>query len=325
MPVYNAEEYVRDSIESILRQTYRDLEILVLDDRSTDRSADIVETIEDARIRLVRQPTNRGIFATLNDGIALATGSLIAFYHADDVYDPTIVEREVEFLEANHDVGAVFALDRFVNSDGVEYARVDLPPEFRGGGRMSFAAVLDAVLRRGNTFLRGQTSMVRRDVYEAVGPFDERYDLRADLDMWLRIAHTAPIAIIDEHLMSYRWGHSNSSARYDRLRTTPELSFAVVDAALADGGSKVADSAALRAYESRRAFDYLVVASNLYSLRRRRDARRHLAKAPLHRLLAGGVPRARAGALWAILHGATRLPQIAPLRVLLARRVGRAA
>jgi GT2 family glycosyltransferase len=321
VPVYNVEPYVGDSIRSILAQTYRDLEVIALDDASTDGSAEVVASFDDPRLRLVRQPRNRGIFATLNDGIALTRGSLVAFYHSDDLYDPEIVEREVAFLDAYPDVGAVFALDRFVDADGAEYARLEPPPGLRGG-RLSFHEVLDNVLRRGNTFLRGQTSMVRREIYDRVGPYDERFDLRADLDMWLRIARRAPVAVIDEHLMSYRWGHSNSSARYDRLRTSPELSFSVVDAALASGGSDVASPKALHAYEARRAHDLLIVSANLYASGRPAEARALLEQAPLRRLLRGGVRRGRAAALWAILHAATRLPRVARLQTTLARRVG---
>ena len=98
VPVYNGEQYLRESLDSILAQTYPITEILVMDDASTDGTAAILESYGD-RIRVIRQPQNRGIYANANDGIAMAQGEYIAIYHADDVYLPTMVEQEVEFLE----------------------------------------------------------------------------------------------------------------------------------------------------------------------------------------------------------------------------------
>src|SRR5690349_20149168 len=113
IPVYNGEKYLRDSLDSILAQTYLHTEVLVMDDASTDGTAAILESYGD-RIQVYRQPGNRGIYANANDGISKARGDYIAIYHADDVYRPQMVEREVEFLEAFPEAGAVFTNMTFI-------------------------------------------------------------------------------------------------------------------------------------------------------------------------------------------------------------------
>jgi glycosyltransferase involved in cell wall biosynthesis len=324
LPTYNNSAWIRESLASILDQTYRDIEVLVVDDASTDDSAKIVASFDDPRIRYWRHPVNRGIFPTLDEGIGRARGLLIAFYHSDDLYDSEILAREVAYLDEHPEVGAVFAIDTFINPEGQEYGRLELPVEFRGARPLTYPEVLNGILRYGNVFIRGQTSLVRRSVYEEVGSYDPQYDLRADLDMWLRIAAVTPIAVLDEHLMAYRWGHSNTSARYDRLRRTPELSFSVVDAALDRGSRSIIERDAMRAYEARRQEDFLVVTANLYALEESTAARQTLAATSLRRLLGSRrVRRGRLLVLWAVLQVATRLPQFAMLAAVLQRRLGR--
>jgi len=105
VPVFNGERYIRESLDSILSQTYPNIELLVLDDGSTDATPQIVASYGDA-VRYHRQPATRGIYGNANDGIAQASGDFVCVYHADDVYLPTIVEREAAFLTARPDVGA---------------------------------------------------------------------------------------------------------------------------------------------------------------------------------------------------------------------------
>src|SRR5215207_5945028 len=97
VPVYNGARHLRESLDSILQQTYARTEVIVLDDASKDETPIITASYGD-RIRVVRHEKNLGGFGNMNAGIKLATGDLFAIYHADDVYESTIVEREVEYL-----------------------------------------------------------------------------------------------------------------------------------------------------------------------------------------------------------------------------------
>ena len=117
VPVYNGARYLHDSLNSILGQAYPHIEVLVMDDASTDATPALIASFGD-RIRVCRQPRNRGIYGNANDGIALASGKFIAVYHADDLYGPHIVEREVDFLERYPHAGAVFCADIMIDPEG---------------------------------------------------------------------------------------------------------------------------------------------------------------------------------------------------------------
>ncbi len=105
LPVYNSEKYVGAAIQSILTQSWRDLELIVIDDASTDQTLAVVRSFEDERIRVVRKERNTGYTVSLNQGLSLARGKYIARMDADDVSLPERLERQVRFLEQNADHG----------------------------------------------------------------------------------------------------------------------------------------------------------------------------------------------------------------------------
>jgi GT2 family glycosyltransferase len=321
VPVLNGERFLRESLDSILAQTYPELEVIVLDDGSTDRTAEIATSYGDA-IRYRRQPQTRGIYGNANDGIALARGEFVAVYHADDVYLPTIVEREVAFLRAHPEVGAVFTSDVFIDETGREIGRLELPPEVRGGHPLGYATVINALLKYKNPFLRVPSSMVRASVHAEVGVYrDEQFKNTSDLDMWLRILRRYPIAILEEHLYLYRRGHGSSSERYHHLRTEPERFFRIMDLELASGGLDVATADALAAYEAHRAQDRLMLAVSSY-VKGGSGAARSALRAVGGRALmqSSQVRRGRLLVLLALLHMLVRLPRVSVLARLFHRR-----
>src|SRR5438128_10157 len=160
VPVWNGERYLRESLDSILNQTYAPIEVLVMDDASTDGTHEIIESYGGA-IECHRQPATRGIYGNANDGIAMARGEHIAIFHADDVYDPSIVEREVAFLEQHPEAGAVFSSMIMIDPAGAERGHLVLPPAVRGNRPVPFAVVLNTLLLHKNCFLMCPSSMVR--------------------------------------------------------------------------------------------------------------------------------------------------------------------
>src|SRR6516225_4115420 len=160
VPAFNAAAFLRESLDSLVAQTHAPLEILVMDDASTDQTGEISASYG-GNVRHVRQPRNRGIYDNVNDGIELARGELIATYHADDIYLPTMVEAQVTYLTAHPQVGAVFCADIFVDAQGNEYGRMVLPREARGEQPLDYRRVLDVLLRYKNRFLVCPTAMVR--------------------------------------------------------------------------------------------------------------------------------------------------------------------
>lgn len=319
VPVYNGEKYLRESLESILGQTYSNVEFLLMDDASTDGSPAILREYagRDPRIQIHQGAENRGIFGNINEGITRARGELLAIHHADDVYDARILELEAEVLRVRAEAGVVFCTDVFIDEHGEEFGRLVLPPEIAAAPLLDYRLVLNGFLRHQNAFIRGGSGLFRREILLEVGPFDDSFDLRADLEMWLRLVRRAPIAILDEHLVRYRFGHENSSRRYDRLRVEPEFFFEIIDRELAAGGSGVAESEALAAYEGHRAKDLLLVGVNRYIVGDRRGAREVLAAVPLGALAGTNhVDRKRLVALLLLMRGIVRLPRIPPLAAL---------
>lgn len=314
MPSYDGARYLREALDSVLQQTYPNIEILLMDDASTDETPAVAAEYAD-RIRYVRQPQNLGIYDNVNAGIVRARGEFIATYHADDVYLPTMVEAQVAYFQAHPEVGAVFCSDIFVDAEGREYARIVLPPPVRGERPLDHATVLNTLLSYKNRFLVCPTAMVRASVHRDVGLYDQKkYRNTADLEMWMRIARRHPIAVLESHLMKYRHFHGNSSQRYHRLRTEPENFFVIVDEYLAGGDAAVASPAALVSYEAHRSEDRLMAAISHYikgELAAGREALREVQLAAIAR--APQVQRWRlavlALGLWALL----RLPRLEPL------------
>jgi glycosyltransferase involved in cell wall biosynthesis len=288
VPVLDGEAYLRESLDSILGQVYPSIELIVMDDGSTDGTEAIVATYGD-RVRYVRQPATRGIYGNANDGIALARGEFIGVFHADDVYLPEMVEREVSWLLSHPSAGAVFCSDVFIDPDGNELGRLNPPPELAGGKPLDYEQVLNGLLRYKNAFLRCPTALVRASVYAALGGYrDETFKNTSDLEMWLRIARSFELGVLDDHLLLYRRGHGSSSERYHRVRTDPERFFRILDLELEAGGRSVADADALRAYEAHRAHDTLLRAVNHYILAERQQARDVMDGLRLRSLAASG-------------------------------------
>jgi glycosyltransferase involved in cell wall biosynthesis len=311
VPSHNGAAFLREALDSVLAQTYPRIEIILLDDASTDDTPAIAARYGSG-IRYLRQERNLGIYDNVNAGIAIARGEFIATYHADDIYLPTIVEAQSAYLQAHPEVGAVFCSDIFVDAQGREYGRLVLPAEVRGERPLEYPAVLNALLKHKNRFLVCPTAMVRAAAHADVGVYDQaRYRNSADLDMWLRIARRHRIAVLEAHLMKYRHFHGNSSQRYHRLRTAPENYFRIMDDHLAAGGRAHATAEALANFEGHRAEDRLMAAISHYikgELPAGREALRRARPAAIAR--ARQVQRWRLLVLAAGMHLLLRLPRI---------------
>jgi GT2 family glycosyltransferase len=310
VPSYNGARYLREALDSILAQTYENLEVILLDDASSDETPQIAAEYGD-RIIYVQQPTNLYIYENVNVGIGLATGDLIATYHADDIYLPTIVAAQVAYFARHPEVGAVFASDIFVDADGKEYGRLRLPPEVAGERLLDFPTVLSALLTYKNRFFVCPTAMVRASVHRDVGVYrQDPYGIAADLDMWLRIAKKYPMAVLESHLMRYRHFHGNATQLYNHLRTAPDNYFRIVDGYLESGDRAQATPQALGVYEGHRSEDRVMASVTHYIKGEMREGRMALRGARLWRIARSrGLQRTRllaiATGMWLLL----RLPR----------------
>lgn len=202
MPVYNAERYVAEAVESILAQTFRDLEFLVFDDGSTDRSLDILQTYTDLddRIRVFAKP-HRGYVPWLNEGMRIASGEFIARMDADDVSLPQRLVRQVEYLRRHPDCVAVGCDLLQIDPEGDPLSEVIHDTEHE--------AIEADLLSGGLGVISHPACVMRRSTLLAVGGYREEYEFLEDFDLWLRLAERGRLANVPEVLFNYRLHRAN--------------------------------------------------------------------------------------------------------------------
>jgi len=320
VPVFNGARYLRESIDSIIKQTYPRIEVLIMDDASTDSTPDIIASYGD-KVFHHRQQHTRGIYGNVNDGIEMAKGDYVAVYHADDIYFPTIVEREVKFLQHHPEAGAVFCQAVFIDSNGHEFGRFRVQPELRGGRPIDYRAIFNALLCYKNRILICPTSMVPTLVYKDVGLYrDKEFLNSSDLEMWLRIVRKYPIGVLEEYLIKYRHGHTSSSKKYHHLRTDQERYFSIMDLYIKNGGLAIATQDALVGYEAHRSEDKLMRAINYYILDKPKESQTMLSQIQLAQLLGSPkVQRCRLLILFIIMLCLVRIPRVSFIANLLYR------
>ncbi len=197
MPVYNAEKYLQESIQSILRQSFHRFEFLIIDDASTDSSVAMIESFTDSRIRLVKNETNRGISETLNLGIELATTELIARMDADDISYPERLEKQYAFFR-NHPACSMLSTRARVVSANKVPVRTD---KFSGAYYYYNLIFICWVYH--------PTVMYKRSAVLAAGKYTERFS--EDFELWWRLSRTNRIDHLDEVLLDYRLSETSLS------------------------------------------------------------------------------------------------------------------
>jgi glycosyltransferase involved in cell wall biosynthesis len=233
IPTFNAAATLRETLDSLVRQTYRNITFVIADNASTDDTIAIAQQYSRIlpSLEIARNEKNIGE-ATFTRCIELGRGDYTAIYHADDVYEPDIVEREVAFLEKHRDAGAVLTGATYIDEQGRKFASHPLPAEICKYEEVlfDFPALLKSVLHHSN-FLMCPSAMARTSVYQNdVRVWDvTRFPGAADLDVWLRIAQKHKLGVITAPLMRYRVSRHSYSFRYARTRTTPHIILPVLD------------------------------------------------------------------------------------------------
>lgn len=191
MPVYNSERYLRKSIESILGQTFTDFEFLIINDGSTDNSARIIQSYSDPRICFVNNDTNLGVTVTLNKGLVNAQGEYVARMDADDISRPERLALQVDFMDANLQVGVCGSWVQYFPSSGIW----KLPRESEEIRCWLFHTVGVA----------HPSVMMRRQLFAECGLlYDPRYRYAQDYELWSRAIRSMDFANIQKVLLDYR-------------------------------------------------------------------------------------------------------------------------
>ncbi len=204
MAVYNGERYVRQAIDSILAQTFDDFELVLVDDGSTDDTAEILDSYDDSRIVKVKNPQNIGLTRSLNRGIDAARGELLARQDGDDASLPERLVEQVGFMEAHPAVGLVGSGSRWINGQD-EPIRDWRPP--------TDPAEIQQRLLASIPFLHG-TFMFRRACLEDIGGgYDEGMSVAQDCDLLLRISERWDLANLPDVLYVHRRHQNTVTAR----------------------------------------------------------------------------------------------------------------
>lgn len=204
VPAYNHARYIRDAVDSVLGQSWGDLELVITDDGSTDGTADVVTSLGDSRVKLRVFPRNRGACDALNDAIRRSVGKYVAILNSDDFFLPNKLADQVEFLDGHPEVGATFGMARLVDDRGADLGDEAHPYRkvFVGGNR-SRHSWLRYFFFSGNALCH-PTAMVRRACYDRVGLYDRGLMQLPDLDMWVRLCSAYEINVSPAELTAFR-------------------------------------------------------------------------------------------------------------------------
>lgn len=219
MSVYDGEKYLCEAINSILNQTFKDFEFLIINDGSTDRTAEILQSYHDPRIKTINNPENRGIPKSRNSGMRIAKGKYIAVMDADDISLPRRLEKEVAFLDQNRNIGLVGTYYLMINEKGKVLRTIKCLTE---------SMELKDKLLEENQFGHGSV-MFRAECIEKVGLYREEFKLSLDYDLMLRISEVYDVANIPEFL--YQWRLNTKSVSVNRKAQQDKYAFFAIELA----------------------------------------------------------------------------------------------
>jgi glycosyltransferase involved in cell wall biosynthesis len=216
IPVYGVEKYITATVQSVLEQTYKNFELLIIDDASPDRSIEICQQFTDARIKIIHQ-ANRGLAGARNTGIRYAQGEYLAFLDGDDLWSPQKLEKHITHLENSPAVGVSFSRSTFIDEAGKSLGTYQMP---------KLKEITTPYLLGRNPVGNGSAALIRREVFEAIKfqdnlygtvedfYFDEDFRRAEDLECWIRISIQTNWQIegIPEALTLYRVSSGGLSA-----------------------------------------------------------------------------------------------------------------
>ena len=202
IPVYNNETTIQETIESVLSQSFSDLELIVINDGSQDSTLKIVSSILDPRLKVFSYP-NAGLAATRNRGVSHASGEYISFIDADDLWTPDKLEAQFKALQANPQAAVAYSWTDWIDESG---------QFLRPGGHISVKGDVFATLLVRDFVESGSNPLIRAEALAEVGGFDESLPAVEDWDMWLRLAAGYEFVCVPSPQILYRVSSSSMSS-----------------------------------------------------------------------------------------------------------------
>jgi glycosyltransferase involved in cell wall biosynthesis len=205
VPVYNAQNTILETIASVRAQTFTDFESIVVDDGSSDRTLELLQNIQDSRIKLVTYE-NGGVSVARNRGISLATSEYLAFIDADDLWTPDKLELQLAALQQHPSAGVAYSWTCFMERHG-KFFHADNPVYFEGN--------IHAELLKTNFLLSGSNPLIRRDALASVGEFDPTLTHAEEWDLYLRLAAKYDFVVVPKTQILYRQTAGSASAKIE--------------------------------------------------------------------------------------------------------------
>ena len=271
MPVLNGERFIDQALQSVVDQTYTDLELVVIDDGSTDGTPVRVDSFRDRiQIAYVRHEARQGIARSVNDGLAHARGDFIAFLDHDDAWLPDFLQTQIDHLTRHPDVGMVHSDFQTIDTDGnvIEESVAARRGRQRPSGHVFPQLFIDS-------FIVANSVLVRRECFTRLGGFDESLHW-GDYHMWLRVALHYKVDYVDRVLTRYRQ-HDTQSTRASAGDQTerPPVGLQALEMIL-DAYPEARGLLEERAIRRRKAAIYFGLAYGAYRSEEQRTARKYL-------------------------------------------------
>ncbi len=211
IPCYNHQDFVSQTINSVMNQTFSDFELIVIDDGSTDNSVAVIKELQNKyKFRFISR-SNKGLVPTVNELLSYSRGEYYVLFASDDVMLPNRLERQVAFLDSNPEYAVCHSCTEWIDTQG-RFMKTDCICNPSG--------YIFPELLKGN-FIIAPSAMVRKSVLDDVGIYDESLQIE-DYDMFLRIAHKYPIGYLQEVLVQYRQHGDNSYNNPTKFRLMNE-------------------------------------------------------------------------------------------------------
>ncbi|MDB5799556.1 MAG: glycosyl transferase family 2 [Rhodocyclales bacterium] len=278
IPTYNAEVTIKETLVSALAQDYPNFTIRIFDNASTDRTLEIIESFQDERISIFRSDRNIGAIANFDRCISVVEGTYTEMFHADEVYEPDMVSRQVVAMEARPEAGAAFTEAYLIDSASRVFGETTVA-KYIGAERgtvavRSYEELLPAIYRAGN-FLLCSGALVRTKIYqeEIVRWRGDMFSSSCDLDVWLRILEQHSVLFVLDKLMRTRTSRTQASYTEIKRNTARADMFLVLDHYLDKPRSQRALTASdIAGYAAMQRMDRARRAMNLYLLGRKQEA-----------------------------------------------------
>ncbi|WP_332632285.1 glycosyltransferase family 2 protein [Halalkalibacter flavus] len=215
MAVHNGEQYLRDAIKGILAQTYSNIEVIIVNDGSFDKTKEILDRITDKRVHVIHLQTNKGAANALNLGIAHAKGEWVAIHDADDISFPERIEEQVKYIKNNNNLVAVGSFIECIDKKNRKRTRT------LGRNKFTTHEEIRSLLYTGCPLTHGSVTFSKSAFYEA-GKYNPNYKIAYDYELWCRLINIGTIENIPKVLYKYRIYEESLSHRNDEL-TSIEL------------------------------------------------------------------------------------------------------